>query len=60
MRERTEARSVEAAYQGTVAQALSEVNTAFGAMLTERQKVTTLRDNYVPKAQKARDIVDFA
>jgi cobalt-zinc-cadmium efflux system outer membrane protein len=29
-------------------------------MLTERQKVTTLRENYLPKAQKARDIVEFA
>ncbi len=60
VRTTAEARSVEAAYQGTVAQALSEVATAFGAMLTERQKVTTLRDNYLPRAQKAREIVEFA
>ena len=55
-----EARSVEATYQGIVAQALSEVDTALAAMLTERQKVTTLRDSYLPKAQKAREIVEFA
>jgi outer membrane protein, heavy metal efflux system len=55
-----EARSVEATYQGTVAQALAEVDTALAAMLTERQKVTTLRDSYLPKAQKAREIVEFA
>jgi outer membrane protein, heavy metal efflux system len=60
LRTSSEARSIEATYQGTVAQALSEIDTAFGAMLTEREKVTTLRDNYLPKAQKARDIVEFA
>ena len=60
LRTSSEARSVEATYQGTVAQALSEVDTALGVMLTERQKVTTLRENYLPKAQKARDIVEFA
>ena len=60
LRTSSEARSVEATYQGTVAQALSEVDTALGAVLTERQKVTTLRDNYLPKAQKAGETVDFA
>jgi len=60
LRTSSEARSIEATYQGTVAQALSEIDTALGAMLTEREKVATLRDNYLPKAQKARDIVEFA
>jgi outer membrane protein, heavy metal efflux system len=60
LRTGSEARSTEATYQGTIAQALSEVDTAFGAMLTERQKVTTLRDNYLPKAQKAGETVEFA
>ena len=60
LRTGSEARSAEATYQGTIAQALSEVDTAFGAMLTERQKVTTLRDNYLPKAQKAGETVEFA
>lgn len=60
VRTTAEARSVEAIYQGTVAQALSEVDTALGAMLTERQKVTALRDIYLPKAQKARETVEFA
>src|SRR5262249_1551340 len=60
LRTNSEARSVEATYQGTVAQALSEVDTALAAMLTERQKVTALRDNYLPKAQKAGATVDFA
>ena len=60
LRTSSEARSIEATYQGTVAQALSEIDTALGAMLTERQKVATLRENYLPKAQKARDIVEFA
>ena len=60
LRTSSEARSVEATYQGTVAQALSEIDTALAAMLTERQKVATLRENYLPKAQKARDVVEFA
>ena len=60
LRTSSEARSVEATYQGTVAQALSEVDTALTAMLTEQQKVITLRDNYLPKAQKAGATVDFA
>jgi outer membrane protein, heavy metal efflux system len=54
------ARSIEANYQATVVQAISEVDTALGAMLNERQKVTALRDTYLPKAQQARDTVDFA
>jgi len=56
----SEARSLEATYQGTLAQARAEIDTAFAAMLTERQKVTTLSENYVPKAQKTREIVEFA
>jgi len=60
LRTSSEAKRVEAAYLGTVAQARSEIDTAFGAMLTERQKVITLRDSYVPKAQQARNIVEFA
>jgi outer membrane protein, heavy metal efflux system len=60
LRTSSEARSAEATYQGTVAQALSEIDTALAAMLTERQKVATLRENYLPKAQKARDVVEFA
>ena len=56
----SEARSVEATYQGTLAQARAEIDTAFAAMLTERQKVTTLSENYLPKAQKTREIVEFA
>ena len=60
LRTSSEARSVEATYQGTVAQALAEVDTALTAMLTERQKVIILQDNYLPKAQKAGATVDFA
>jgi outer membrane protein, heavy metal efflux system len=54
------ARSTEANYQATVVQAISELDTALGAMLNERQKVAALRDTYLPKAQQARDTVDFA
>lgn len=54
------ARSVEATFQATIVQALSEVDTALGAVLTGREKVTTLRDTYLPKAQQARETVEFA
>jgi outer membrane protein, heavy metal efflux system len=55
-----DARRVDATYQATVIQAQSEVDTAFAAMLTERQKVTLLSGSYVPKAQQARQTVEFA
>jgi len=55
-----DARRVDAAYQATVVQAQSEIDTAFGAMATERQKVTSLSDTYLPKAQQARQTVEFA
>ena len=55
-----DARRGDATYQAAVVQALSEIDTVLGAMLTEREKVTALRDSYLPKAQRARETVEFA
>ncbi len=55
-----DARRADAAYQATLVQGLSEVDTALGATVTERQKLVALRDSYVPKAEKARATVEFA
>jgi len=54
------ARSVDAIHQATVVQALSEIDTALSAMLNERQKVIALNGTYLPKAQQARQTVEFA
>ena len=51
---------MESVRQAVAVQALSEVDTALGALTTERGKVAALRDTYLPKAQQARDTVDFA
>lgn len=59
VRTRAEARRVDVLSQATVVQALSEVDTAVGVVLSEREKVVALGDNYLPKAQKAREMVEF-
>jgi len=59
-RTRAETSRVDALREAVANQALSEVETAFGALQTEREKVVALRDTYLPKAQKARDTVEFA
>jgi cobalt-zinc-cadmium efflux system outer membrane protein len=43
-----------------VNQARSEAETALAAVATEREKVLRLRDLYLPRAQRARDTVEFA
>jgi cobalt-zinc-cadmium efflux system outer membrane protein len=59
-RTRAEAQRVDAAREAVAVQVLSEVDTALAALGTERQKLTALRDVYVPKARQARDTVEFA
>jgi outer membrane protein, heavy metal efflux system len=59
-RTRAEAKRVEAAREAVAIQALSEVDTALAALGTEREKLTVLRDTYLPKARQARDTVEFA
>ena len=41
-------------------QALAEVDTAFAGMQIQRERVTQLRDIYLPKARQARQTVEFA
>ena len=59
-RTRAEARRVEATHEVVAIQALTEVDTALAALGTEREKLTALRDTYLPKARQARDTVEFA
>lgn len=59
-RTRAEVQRVDAAREAVAVQVLSEVDTALAALGTERQKLTALRDVYVPKARQARDTVEFA
>ena len=59
-RTRSEVNRVDAVRQAVAVQALSEVDTALGALTTERGKLAALRDTYLPKAQQARDTVEFA
>ncbi len=59
-RARAEAQRVEAAREAVAIQALSEVDTALAALRTAQQKLTVLRDTYLPKAKQARDTVEFA
>jgi len=41
-------------------QALAEVDTAYSALRIQRERVGLLRDTYLPKAQRARQTVEFA
>ncbi len=46
--------------QAAAVQALTEVDTALSAVLVQRARVVALRDSYLPKAQQARQTVEFA
>jgi outer membrane protein, heavy metal efflux system len=46
--------------EAAVAQALAEVDTAVATAVAQRDRVVLLRDVYLPKAQRARDTVEFA
>jgi len=59
-RTRAEAERAEALRQASALQALSEVDAALAAVSVSREKVTLLRETYLPKAQRARDTVEFA
>ena len=59
-RTRAEAQRVAAAREAVAIQALSEVDTALVALRTAQQKLTVLRDTYLPKAKQARDTTEFA
>jgi cobalt-zinc-cadmium efflux system outer membrane protein len=59
-RTRAEVARTDALQQATAIQALAEVDTALNAVTVSREKVVLLRDTYLPKAQRARETVEFA
>jgi outer membrane protein, heavy metal efflux system len=59
-RTRAEVARTDALQQAVGIQALAEVDTALAAVTVSRDKVVLLRDTYLPKAQRARDTVEFA
>jgi outer membrane protein, heavy metal efflux system len=59
-RTRAELERSEALRQASALQALADVDTALVSVQTSRAKVALLRDTYLPKAQRARDTVEFA
>jgi cobalt-zinc-cadmium efflux system outer membrane protein len=59
-RTRSEIDRVTAAMRVTELQVLSDVDTDLSVALTQRDRVTALRETYLPKAQSARDIVEYA
>lgn len=59
-RTRAEVARADALQQASAIQALAEVDTALTAVTVSRDKVLLLRDTYLPKAQRARDTVEFA
>jgi cobalt-zinc-cadmium efflux system outer membrane protein len=59
-RTRAEVQRSEALRQASAVQALADVDAALAAVVTSRDKVILLRDTYLPKAQRARETVEFA
>jgi cobalt-zinc-cadmium efflux system outer membrane protein len=59
-RAQAEARRAAAARGVVAVQVLSEVDTALTALRTEEEKLTMLRETYLPKARRARDTVEYA
>jgi outer membrane protein, heavy metal efflux system len=59
-RTRSEITRVAAVRRATELQVLNDVNTDFTAYHTQRMRVLMLRDTYLPKAEDARNIVEYA
>jgi cobalt-zinc-cadmium efflux system outer membrane protein len=59
-RARAEVARTEALQQASALQALADVDTALAGVMASREKVIALRDTYLPKAQRARETVEFA
>jgi len=59
-RTRSEIERVAAVRRTAELQVLNDVNTDFTVYHTQRARVLMLRDTYLPKAQNARDIVEYA
>lgn len=59
-RTQAEVQRADTLREAAVLQALSEVDTALAGVMTERGKLVALQDVYLPKAQQARETVEFA
>jgi cobalt-zinc-cadmium efflux system outer membrane protein len=59
-RTRAEVARADQLRDAMINQTRAEIETAFAAMLTEREKVRRLGDQYLPRTQRARETVEFA
>ncbi|HYB70498.1 MAG TPA: TolC family protein, partial [Candidatus Bathyarchaeia archaeon] len=59
-RTQAEVARVDAVREAVALQVLAAVDTDLALAATQRDRVTLLRDNYLPKATRARDTVDYA
>jgi cobalt-zinc-cadmium efflux system outer membrane protein len=59
-RTQADAKRIEATREAVAIQVLAEVDTALATLQTARDKLSVLRDTYLPKARQARDTVEFA
>jgi cobalt-zinc-cadmium efflux system outer membrane protein len=59
-RTRAEIERTDALREAAAVQVLADVDLALSQVSIQRDKVLLLRDTYVPKAQRARDTVEFA
>src|SRR5213594_1284476 len=59
-RTRAEVDRADALREAAAVQVLADVDAALSQVVNQRDKVLLLRDTYLPKAQRARDTVEFA
>jgi len=59
-RTRAEIERVDALREAAAIQVLADVDAALSQVANQREKVVLLRDTYLPKAQRARDTVEYA
>jgi len=59
-RTRAEVDRADALREAAAVQVLADVDVALSQVTNQRDKVLLLRDTYLPKAQRARDTVEFA
>jgi cobalt-zinc-cadmium efflux system outer membrane protein len=59
-RTRAEIARVDAVRQATALQVLATLDTDLATATTQRERVASLRDTYLPKATQTRDTVDYA
>lgn len=59
-RTQAEVKRLDAQRDAVLAQVVSQIDTSMSALGVEREKFLLLRDIYLPKAQRARETVEFA